>query len=373
MIHRIARTIAQKILARADVRINGQRPWDITVHDERLYLRVLLGGTLALGEAYMDGWWDTKKLDEFSFHILRVRMDKKIFLRIPKPVYFLKNKLLNRQKGRRRFKVAKQHYDAGNDLYERTLGPTMGYTCGYWKDAQTLDEAQTAKMDLACRKLGLEPGQKVLDIGCGWGNFAKHAAENYGVSVTGVTISKEQLAYAKKLCADLPIEFRFQDYKDIQGTFDRIVSFGMFEHVGHKNYRTYMEVAERCLADGGLFLLHSIVAAETSTNYDPWFEKYIFPNSMLPSMAQIAEAAEKLFVMEDAHNFGADYDMTLMAWHANFKAHWPELQSTYGERFRRMWTYYLLMCAGSFRARRDQLYQIVLSKGGVPGGYRSIR
>ena len=270
-------------------------------------------------------------------------------------------------------RIGEHHYDKGNDLYKAMLDKRLTYTCGYWKKAKTLDQAQEAKLDLVCKKLNLKPGQKILDIGCGWGSFAKYAAEKYKVKVVGITVSKEQIAFAKKLCKGLPIEIRLQDYRDIREKFDHIVSLGMFEHVGVKNYRKYMKVVHRCLKDDGLFLLHTIGRNKSLTTSDPWAEKYIFPNSMLPSIKQIGESIEELFVMEDWHNFGTDYDKTLMAWFTNFRKNWNKIKKNYDERFYRMWKYYLLASAGLFRARKGQLWQIVLSKKGVPKGYNSIR
>ncbi|MFA5841709.1 MAG: cyclopropane fatty acyl phospholipid synthase [Candidatus Paceibacterota bacterium] len=364
---------AEKILAQADVKIDGDRPWDIVVNDERFYKRALLGGSLGLGESYMDGWWDVKELDAFFFKVLRARLNERVGSLREKIIFYGVKVLVNHQSKTRAFEVGERHYDIGNDLYQTMLDKRMTYTCGYWDKAKTLDEAQEHKLDLICRKLNLQKGQRVLDIGSGWGSFAKYAAKKYGVSVVGVTISKEQMVLARKLCDGLPVEFRLQDYRDIDEKFDHIVSVGMFEHVGYKNYRTYMKVAERCLKDGGLFLLHTIGSNKSVVATDPWIDKYIFPNGMLPSIKQISGAIENLFVVEDWHNFGADYDKTLMFWRANFIKHWPELKSEYSERFYRMWNYYLLSCAGSFRARENQLWQIVLSKNGVEGGYRAVR
>jgi cyclopropane-fatty-acyl-phospholipid synthase len=253
------------------------------------------------------------------------------------------------------------------------LDTRMVYSCGYWKNATTLDAAQEAKLDLICKKIGLKKGMRVLDIGCGWGSFAKFAAERFKVSVVGVTVSKEQVTLAREFCKDLPVEIRLQDYRKMKESFDRIVSVGMFEHVGYKNYRTFFQVAHRCLKDGGLFLLHTIGGNFSVKGTDPWINKYIFPNSMLPSVAQISAAIESRFILEDWHGFGTDYDKTLMTWMQNFNTHWAELKQQHSERFYRMWKYYLLSSAGSFRARRNQLWQIVLSKHGVPGGYTSIR
>ncbi|HWV63130.1 MAG TPA: cyclopropane fatty acyl phospholipid synthase, partial [Oxalicibacterium sp.] len=282
-------------------------------------------------------------------------------------------KLLNRQDMRRARQVGEVHYDLGNDFYAAMLDSRMTYTCGYWEQASNLEQAQVAKLDMICRKLQLKPGMRVLDIGCGWGSFMAYAAEKYGVECVGVSISKEQVALAKQRYPDLPLEFRLQDYRDLNETFDAIASVGMFEHVGHKNYRTYMEVAHRCLKDGGLFLLHTIGKNVRKSTPDPWIDKYIFPNGDLPSIGQIGDAADGLFVVEDLHNFGADYDKTLMAWFRNFDAAWPRFEAELGPRFYRMWRYYLLSCAGAFRARDIQLWQWVLSKEGVRDGYRRER
>lgn len=278
----------------------------------------------------------------------------------------------NPQRPSKAFEVGEKHYDIGNDLYEAMLDSRMTYTCGYWKDAHNLEEAQEAKLDLVCKKLGLKPGHRILDVGCGWGSFLKYASERYGVRGVGITVSKEQAALARERCKGLPIEIRLQDYRDTEGTYDHIASLGMFEHVGPKNYRAYFSKIKTLLKDGGLFLLHTI-GSDITAPVDPWIEKYIFPNSQIPSLRQVADALEGLFIMEDWHNFGADYDTTLMAWFSRFDAHWEEFKHRYDERFYRMWKYYLLVSAASFRARKNQLWQIVLSPQGVPGGYTSIR
>lgn len=364
---------AQSLLADADIVVNGSRPQDVTVHNPQVFARTLRRGSLGLGEAYMDGWWDAKELDHFFFQLLQAGIEKKV--RITPALIFLSlaSQLTNRQRPARAFEIGEHHYDVGNDVYRAMLDARLTYTCGYWKDAKTLDAAQEAKLDLVCQKLGLKAGMTVLDIGCGWGSFAKFAAEKYGVSVVGVTVSKEQVALGMELCKGLPVEIRLQDYRDVDGAFDRIVSLGMFEHVGYKNYQTFMEVSHKLLKAHGLLLLHTIGGNQSTKSGDPWIDTYIFPGGMLPSIAQIGAAIESTFVMEDWHNFGADYDKTLMAWFRNFDAAWPDLKVKYGGRFYRMWKYYLLSCAGSFRARHIQLWQIVLSPKGVRGGYRSIR
>lgn len=362
----------QTLLSDADVRIDGSRAWDMQINDQRLPSRVLAGGSLGLGESYMDGWWDAASLDGFLFHLLDARIDQRTHS-LAELWDGLRAHLLNLQKGHRAFEVGERHYDLGNDLYRAMLGKRLVYSCGYWRQAENLDDAQEAKLDLICRKLGLRPGMRVLDIGCGWGEALKFAAERYGVSGVGITISREQAVFARELCAGLPIEIRVQDYREVEEPFDRILSVGMFEHVGVKNYRTYFEVARRCLSDEGLFLLHTIGGNQSVTHTDPWIGRYIFPNSMLPSAAQIATAVEDVFVIEDWHNFGTDYDRTLQAWRANIESAWDGLPARYDERFRRMWRYYLAASMAAFRARRIQLWQLVLSPRGVAGGYIAPR
>ena len=368
-----ARTLVEKMLKEADVTIGGTRPQDITVHDERLYNRILRYGMLGLGESYMDGWWYANELDVFIDTVLSAHLEKEIEMNLASALVVAKAFLFNLQSSSRAFHVGEAHYDLGNDLYEGMLDKRMVYTCGYWKDATTLDDAQEAKLDLVCKKIGLKKGDRILDIGCGWGSFAKFAAEKCGAEVVGITVSVEQAALARERCAGLPVEIRVQDYREVHEQFDHIVSLGMFEHVGVKNYRAYFEMANRCLKDEGFFLLHTIGDRVSRTSCDPWTDKYIFPGGVLPSVAQIGKAVENLFVMEDWHNFGPDYDKTLMVWFKNFDAAWPALRENYGNRFYRMWKYYLLTCAGAFRARHIQLWQIVLSKDGVKGGYTSVR
>ena len=363
----------RQALKTADIEINGLRPWDLQVKNEAFYGRVLREGSLGFGEAYMDGWWECEQLDELICRLMSHDIKGQLKPNFAVMRDALLAVLTNRQNKKRAFQIGEAHYDAGNDLYKAMLDKRLVYTCGYWKDAKSLDEAQEAKLDLVCKKIGLKAGQKVLDIGCGWGSFAKFAAEKYDAQVVGITVSREQKQLADELCKGLPVEIRLQDYREVDEKFDHIISLGMFEHVGYKNYRAYMEMARRCLKDEGIFLLHTIGGNKSVHSTDPWIEKYIFPNSMLPSAAQITRAAEGLFVMEDWHNFGAYYDKTLMAWAANFEAHWPKLKEHYGERFFRMWRFYLLSCAGLFRARDIELWQIVYSPKGVQGGYQSIR
>lgn len=371
MSHNIHQTKIQRALAAAGIELNGKRPWDPQIHDERLYRELVLRGSLGLGEAYVAGWWDCDALDQLFDRGLRAGFDRH-FRGLPDWTDSLLTRYLNRQSPTRSLEVATRHYDLGNDLFEAMLDSRMIYTCGYWRTAATLDEAQEAKLRLVGEKLDLKPGMRVLDIGCGWGGAARFLAEQYQVEVVGITVSEEQVAYAQACSRGLPVEIRFQDYRDLNDRYDRIYSLGMFEHVGHRNYEPLMRIVRERLAPDGLFLLHTIGSNATTTYADPWMARYIFPNSMLPSVKQIGAAIEPWFVLEDWHSFGADYDRTLMQWSRNVEERWERLPN-YDETFHRLWRYYLRSCAGSFRARRTQLWQIVLSPNGVTNGYHSRR
>jgi cyclopropane-fatty-acyl-phospholipid synthase len=362
----------ERLAETADIRLDGDRPWDIQVHDERLFQRVLAHGTLGLGEAYMDGWWDSPALDQLVCKAQTSDLPTKLV----SPTTLIRvaqAKVMNLQSSRRAFTIGERHYDIGNDLYRRMLDSRMIYSCGYWREATTLDAAQEAKLMLIANKLGLEAGMRVLDIGCGWGGAAQFFAEKFGCRMVGVTVSREQASLARERCAGLPVDIRLLDYRELDERFDRVYSIGMFEHVGVKNYATYMDVVRRCLSDpDSLTLLHTIGGLRSRNQTDPWIERYIFPNSMLPSIAQIAKAAEGRLVIEDLHNFGPYYDATLTAWKANVDAAWSELEAgneRYDTRFKRMWDWYLLSSAGSFRARKLQLWQFVLSRDGLPTAY----
>ena len=358
--------IIRELLESADIQLNGKNPWDIQVHNPHLYDRLLRDSSLGLGESYMDGWWDCEAIDEFINRVLLARLDVKVKGNWKLLLNAWRAKIFNLQAPSRAYEVGERHYDLGNDLYSAMLDKRLNYTCGYWKNATTLDEAQEAKLELVCKKIGLKPDMNILELGCGWGSFAKYAAEKFGAHVLGVTVSKEQVALGMELCHGLPVELRLQDYREVQGTYDAVISIGIMEHVGTKNYRTYMQVADRCLKDNGIAFIHTIGGNYSVTAGEPWSDKYIFPNGILPSVAQLGTAMENIFVMEDWQNFGPYYDRTLMAWHANFERAWPELKHKYDECFHRMWRYYLLSNAGGFRSRNQQLWQIVMTRRGTP-------
>lgn len=382
------RNFVQSLLKHTDLVLDK----DIQINDERVFNDVILNPSLGLGEAYMNGWWDAKDktLDQIFYTIGRSNLSNILnntwIAKLRLGVYWLKEKIFNSQTIEKSKLVAYQHYDLGNELYSRMLDPNMIYTCGYWKDSTNLIQSQDAKLDLICRKLNFKPGMNIIDIGCGWGGFCQYAADKYGVNVTGITISQEQFDYAVQHNKFKDrVTYKLMDYRlllseEYEHTCDGVVSIGMFEHVGHKNFSTFMTVVRHLLRPQGLCLLHTIGGNVSKLYGDPWVLKYIFPNSLLPTLKQITEATEKLLIIEDVHNFGSDYDKTLMSWYSNFITNFDQInhqrlllgKPLLDDTFKRMWSYYLLSCAGMFRSRQLQLYQLVLSKG-IDGGYISIR
>lgn len=367
------REVLAKLLDEAGIQVNGDKPYDIQVHNDDFYNRILQQGSLGLGESYMDGWWDCDRLDILFYKILRAKLDKKIPYNLKDIIRIAISRIQNLQTQKRAWQVGEEHYDLGNDLFNHMLDPYMQYSCAYWKNADNLFQAQQQKLDLICRKLDLQPGMRLLDIGCGWGGLAEYAAKNYQVSVVGITISKEQQKLAVERCKGLDVEILLMDYRNLNERFDRIASIGMFEHVGLKNYDTYFQVVQRNLNADGLFLLHTIGSNTIRKGADPWITKYIFPNGYIPSIEKIAHFSSGKFIMEDWHNFGTDYDLTLRAWSERFLQAWPEIEANYSARFKRMFNYYLNACAGAFRARELQLWQIVFSPNGLEGEVRIAR
>lgn len=361
-----AETVLRNLLDTGGITINGSNPYDIQVNNPKFYKRVLAESALGLGESYMDGWWDCEAIDQLIDRILRADLEYAIKGDLKIVLFLLKTKLFNLQNKKHAFEVGQKHYDISNKLYSAMLDKRMNYTCGYWRDADNLDDAQEAKLDLVCRKIGLKPGMTVLELGCGFGSFAGYAAEKYGVSVTGVTVSKKQADYGNERYKNLPVELKLMDYRDVEGQYDRVISIGIMEHIGYKNYETYMKVVDKTLKKGGIAFIHTIGRNDSSTTANAWITKYIFPNGVLPSIEQLSKAMDQYFVIEDLHNFGPDYDKTLMAWYENFENAWDDLKSDFDERFRRMWHYYLLSAAGGFRARQTQLWHFVMTRIGDP-------
>ena len=369
-----ARVVSEKdrivgLLKDAGVTVNGPNPWDIQVHNERMWTRLFSEGSLGLGESYMDGEWDAVDLAEFFNKVLVGGVADKIRITPNLLWQIAQAKLLNMKNIERSRRVARMHYNE-TDAYKASLDARMTGSCGYWPEGvSNLDQAQEAKLDLVCRKIGLKPGQLVWDIGCGWGAFMGFAAEKFGARCVGVTVSPDQAAYGRDRYKDLPIEFQVKDYRQFEGKTDHVVSMGMFEHVGHKNYRAYFEKARSVIKDDGLFMMHTIGSQWSSDTIEPWLEKYIFPGGVIPSMAQIGKAIDGLWSVVDVHNIGPHYDKTLCAWYDNFERKWKRRNTPDEVRFYRLWKYYLLCCAGGFRAKVLQVWQFVLSPTGVPEGY----
>jgi len=384
------KNIAKEILDIAGIEINGKNPWDIKVHDDRFYKKVLAQGSIGLGESYMDGWWDADELDQFFFKLLSSKLDEKVKERLGLgtktriALKFLIARLMNNQSISKSRKVADIHYNLGNDFYQNMLDPEyMQYTCGYWKDSKNLQQSQIDKLNLICKKIHLpkkseKNKEQILELGSGFGGFALFAAKYYNCSVLSYNISKEQVKYAREKSKNLSIEIKEEDYRKAMNLenkkkFDKVVSIGLMEHVGQKNYKNFMMLSNYCLKDKGLLFLHTIGTLKSNRGTDPWLNKYIFPGGQLPSSASILKAAEGYLVLEDFQNIGHDYDKTLMSWYKNFEKNWPKFQNKYGERFYRMWKYYLLSCAGAFRSGSICLFQFVFSKGNYGKTYEGER
>ena len=370
---RVLRVRAARLLEGSGVTLDGPYPWDIRVLDERFFARVFAQGSLGFGESYVDAWWDADDLEECMTRLVRHGVNQRAGGIAPRLVAW-RHKVANVQRGVGAWKVGRRHYDLGDDLFEAMLGRRLVYSCAYWNAADDLDAAQEAKLDLVCRKLRLQPGMRVLDVGCGWGEALKYAAERYGATGVGVTISENQSITARRLCAGLPVEIRLADYRTLENeSFDRIFSIGMFEHVGPHNHSTYFRAVRRCLAPDGLFLLHTIGTERGNGLPDPWIERYIFPNSAIPRLDHLLSASIPHFAVEDLHNFGLDYVRTLRAWRERFDEAWPQLEPRYGATFRRLWHYYLAASIASFRSRWNHLWQFVFAPQDRVETYRSVR
>ena len=372
--HQRARLQVAALLGSADIGIGGNRPWDIHVHDDRFYAELMRKGSLGLGESYMAGWWDCEGIDQLTCRLLRHDLGQVARKSGRLLADLILGRIINFQNPSRAFEVAKTHYDLGNELYALMLDREMNYSCAYWRhEDASLAEAQEAKLQLCCEKLRLEPGMRVLDIGCGWGSFARYAAKNYGVEVVGVTISREQARFAEEQSGNLGVSIRLQDYREIDGKYDRVISLGMFEHVGDKNYRTFMEGVNKALTDGGLFLLQSIGVSGGRLGRDPWVKKYIFPHAILPTSEHIGRSSSGLLALEDWHDLGDNYVRTLDAWRQNFNTNWDILKTRYDQRFYRMWNYYLQIFSGGFSARHIRIWQVLFSKTNNNRFYPPVR
>jgi cyclopropane-fatty-acyl-phospholipid synthase len=370
---RLAERIVRRAFDDAGVEIDGTRPHDVRVHDPSFYARLARNPAFQLGETYLDGLWDCDAIDELLDRLVRSGVagahdhGGRFQLRSAWA------RVRNRQSRGRAGDVATAHYDLDPELYRRMLDDTMTYTCAYWRDgAETLGDAQRNKLRMICDKLDLQPGEALLDIGCGFGGLAAYAAEHRGVSVVGVTnsVQHQQIA-AARYAGRLPVEIMLLDYRrlpELGRRFDKIASIEMIEAVGPKNFPAYMKIAHDCLVPGGRFLVQSFISNESRQVCNEWFDRYIFPNGVSPSFGQLSVATAPNFgAPKDVHDLGAHYPPTLMAWDHNLRAAWPALSARRpcDERFRRMWHFYLRCLAGVFRAEDLRLCQIVYGKGPV--------
>ncbi|MCM2304160.1 MAG: cyclopropane fatty acyl phospholipid synthase [Elusimicrobia bacterium] len=352
------------LLSRAGIAVGGGRPWDIRVADPEFYRRALTGGGPALGESYADGWWEADRLDEVFHRLFRAGLHERL---APGPwpgLRALAGRFRDFRASLRSHGSAGARSGPGGDVFQAMLGARMSFTCAYWKGARNLDEAVEGGMELVCRKLELKRGMSVLDLGCGWGAFARYAAERHGVSVTGVDIDAERVKLGRELCKGLPVALRVQDHKEVRGRFDRVVSIGLMENVALGDYRASMAAAAQCLKADGIALIHAVGRNDGALRVDPWLDRSLFPDGAAPTLARLAGAMEGHFVAEDVHNLGPHYDPTLLAWHDNLARRWPELRGRYGDRAYRTLKVSLLCAAGGFRARRSQLFQIVMTRPG---------
>jgi cyclopropane-fatty-acyl-phospholipid synthase len=355
--------LVEELVVAAGVRIGAE----LKVNDPTMWGDWAGRGMLGIGESYMQGKWDSPCLDRVMSKLanLPAGAKRRIFSSWKSKAIIALASMTNAQKPSRELQVARGHYNLGNEFFHSWLDPHMQYSCASWKDAVTLEQAQAKKMELIAEKLQLRPGLRVLDIGCGWGGLGRYFIKEYGVTVTGVNISSEQVNWCRSKAAEEGLsdsfDIREMSYRDIRGTWDRIVCVGMIEHVGPKNYPEFFKICGHSLASNGLLLLQTI-GSNTSREVlnDRWITTYIFPNGTLPSISQIARAVEKRLVIEDLQNLGPDYDRTLMCWHERFQRAKPGLKLD--PVFERMWDFFLLYTASGFRERKTQLWQFVMTK-----------
>lgn len=365
----ISKINVEEILLKADVKIVNHkdlaRSYDIIIHNDKAR-DDFISGSLGFMESYMKGYWSCRDLEKLFQKLEEANLHQLSLYTIPQLISIGLNRLRVKIKGFTQKDgqlVGLQHYDLPRKLYETMLGSSMIYSCAYFKNVNSLHDAQRAKMELICQKIKLSPGMTVLDIGCGWGTLAYFLVVNYNVKVVAITISKEQIKYCQETFQHPNLTYKLEDYRNMNDQiFDRIVSVGMFEHVTSINYETYFKVCEKILKPKGLFLLHTITGDKSHQpgEGNPFIMKYIFPNSQLPSLSQITQFTSYKFVIEDVQNFGLYYAKTLKKWRNNFDDYLQK--NTLDNSFIRMWKAYLIMSQIGFEKNRIFLHQLVLSK-----------
>lgn len=356
-----AEQFTKKVMSRAGISLNGNLPWDIQVHDDRFFDCVYQSASEGLGNSYVQGYWDSDDPSETLGRFIAVGARRSVKGAVAH------NMLITREEQIRSLEVVDSHYEAKNGLYTNMLDPYMQYSCALWHDeTQSLAEAQINKMLLIGQKLDLQPGDHVLDIGCGWGGLPKFLAENFGCRVTGINLAQHHIDFAQQNMSHKNVKVIKLDYRDIQDKYDKIYCIGVSEHFGLHNYKQFMHIVHNHMKPNGIFLLHTIGENVTRPQADPWITKNIFPNGYIPSLSLVSQCAEGIFVTEDVHNFNTSYDKTLLAWDKNFQEQWNSIRSLHPEldsrEFYRMWRYYLNFCAGGFRKRCTQLYQFVFTR-----------
>lgn len=337
----------------------------VTFHNSKLLKKLALSPSLTFGEGYMDG---DIEIEGSIMDILQGFYLSSKALHAHPHLRHLTGFLKNRQERINKKEAianAQHHYDIGNDFYKLWLDKTLAYTCAYFTHQDdSLEQAQRQKFELICRKIRLQEGHSLMDIGCGWGGFIFHAVEKYNVTATGVVAAKEQGEYIRREAKRRGIEDKvnviIDDWRQATGTYDRVVSIGVMEHVGEAQYPEYFGMYKKLLKEDGIAFLHTIGRMESQTD-DPWIRKYIFPGGHLPTLASLSDhAAQQRFVITDVENLWQHYAKTLAFWKENFEEHVPEITEMFDERFIRMWRLYLLGSEAGFRWGGIHLWQIVL-------------
>jgi cyclopropane-fatty-acyl-phospholipid synthase len=349
----------------------------ISVRDPRFWRRAALGGSVAAGESYADGDWETDDLTSVVRVLARNQaalagMERGLaWLRRPADAAFAALRRNTRAGSRRNIA---EHYDLGNEFFALMLDPTLTYSCAVFdRPGATLEEASLRKLDLVCQRLELRPGDHLLEIGSGWGSMALHAASRYGCRVTTTTISRAQRELARERVARAGLEDRvtvlLSDYRDLSGRYDKVVSIEMIEAIGAEQYRAFFRKCSGLLAPGGLLALQAITIAdqhfERARREVDFIKRHVFPGSCIPSTTALLSAATRSsdLRLRQLEEYGPHYARTLSAWRANLEARRAEVERLTDERFRRLWRFYLCYCEGGFRERHVGVVQMLFARG----------